>query len=679
MAVGRGVLETCTRTSTEREGEVQREIDETLANRSVAGVYTYAAASVILVAATGAYRLHPIAASALVIWVLFLGAFRLATARAFERFYPTHARLWRGAFCVGAIAVTATFGLASAAWLLARGLGADTLIVIVTISGISAGAMVNTSARLRLARAGILLLQIPQIVVLAGVAPWYALVMSLFPAFLLVETRNQHTALLLSFEQNRIIRADAAALAERTAQMRRIFDTVDQGFLTVASDGTMAPERSRLLDSWRGVGGDTEKLWEYVGRVDPNVGAMIALGWESLAEAFMPREVIVAQLPKRIQTGARTLQVEYREILKASCPAGTLVILSDVTNEIARERLQQEQRDFTMLVQRVLRDREGFFEFIEEVGELVRGLTSDQIDLTFAESRRLLHTVKGNAAMFGLQALSVTCHDLESRMCDTQDRMRENERQTLAAAWRDATGPMMTLLGRAESKIEMSPEEYDSIARGIARLAPRSDLAIFVERLRWEPTKVRLSRLSEQAQALAQRLGKGKIRVVMEANGLRLPHTKWAKFWSSFVHMIRNAVDHGLETSEERLLARKPAMGTLTIRTFMDQGEVVVSLADDGRGIDWSAVAASARSRGLPYATRVDLEEALFSDGLTTVNEVTEWSGRGVGLGAVRTSAQELGGRIAVASEPLLGTRFEFRFPGESRLDKLAPLTISPC
>jgi two-component system, chemotaxis family, sensor kinase CheA len=95
-------------------------------------------------------------------------------------------------------------------------------------------------------------------------------------------------------------------------------------------------------------------------------------------------------------------------------------------------------------------------------------------------------------------------------------------------------------------------------------------------------------------------------------------------------------------------------------------------LGDDGRGIDWSSVAAKAQRRGLPHETQSDLVEALFADGVTTRDEVNEYSGRGIGMGVIREACRSRGGEIHVDSQPGKGTTVEFRFPraavGESIL-----------
>jgi two-component system, chemotaxis family, sensor kinase CheA len=129
---------------------------------------------------------------------------------------------------------------------------------------------------------------------------------------------------------------------------------------------------------------------------------------------------------------------------------------------------------------------------------------------------------------------------------------------------------------------------------------------------------------------------------------------------------LRNAVDHGLEPPAERAAQGKPEHGRLELATRVDGEEFVIEVTDDGRGINWPKLGLRAQAAGLPYETRADLEAALFHDGVSTADEVTELSGRGVGLAAVKEAVLALNGRIAVQSHPHKGATFIFRFPKET-------------
>jgi chemotaxis protein histidine kinase CheA len=129
---------------------------------------------------------------------------------------------------------------------------------------------------------------------------------------------------------------------------------------------------------------------------------------------------------------------------------------------------------------------------------------------------------------------------------------------------------------------------------------------------------------------------------------------------------VRNALDHGIETPDERRGCGKSPTATLTLSTRLEGEELVIAFADDGRGVDWNEIKELARRRGLPHVAQADLEDALFSDGLSTKGTVSEYSGRGVGMAAVAAATRDLDGRVHVHSEPGGGTRVELRFPRAS-------------
>jgi len=151
--------------------------------------------------------------------------------------------------------------------------------------------------------------------------------------------------------------------------------------------------------------------------------------------------------------------------------------------------------------------------------------------------------------------------------------------------------------------------------------------------------------------------------VVIESNGLRLDPYHWSGLWSELVHVIRNAVDHGLERAEDRSAAQKPARPRLRLATKTAGDHLVIEIEDDGRGVDWDAVRRAARAKGLPADTNEDLTNALLSASVTTREVVTTTSGRGVGLAAVRQRVDALGGYIKLATAPGQGTLFQLAFP----------------
>ncbi|HYG90435.1 MAG TPA: chemotaxis protein CheA [Azospirillum sp.] len=182
-----------------------------------------------------------------------------------------------------------------------------------------------------------------------------------------------------------------------------------------------------------------------------------------------------------------------------------------------------------------------------------------------------------------------------------------------------------------------------------------------VLRLRMLPLAMTLQPLPRLVRDLSQRLAK---RVELHVTGERTEADKDVLdvLGEPLIHLVRNAVDHGIETPERRLAAGKPEAGTIRIDAHQDKDSVVIEVADDGAGIDAGAVRRKAVESGVIDAARAahmsDAEalSLVFLPGVSTARAVTDLSGRGVGMDAVRTAVEQAGGRIEIASEPGRGT-----------------------
>jgi two-component system chemotaxis sensor kinase CheA len=180
---------------------------------------------------------------------------------------------------------------------------------------------------------------------------------------------------------------------------------------------------------------------------------------------------------------------------------------------------------------------------------------------------------------------------------------------------------------------------------------------------------VRLSTLlapfPRAARELGAELGK-EIEVSIEGAGVEVDQKVLELLREPLVHLVRNAVDHGIETPEQRLVAGKPRAGHLVLRARTLGPTVTVEIEDDGRGVDVEAVAAALRARGESVevpASPEGLLELLCRHGLSTRTATTEHSGRGVGLDVVKRRTESLGGRLSLRSRPGHGTSFVLAVP----------------
>ncbi len=197
--------------------------------------------------------------------------------------------------------------------------------------------------------------------------------------------------------------------------------------------------------------------------------------------------------------------------------------------------------------------------------------------------------------------------------------------------------------------------------------------------MRTTPVRRILERLPRVAGELARELGK-RVRVDLAGDEIEVDRAVLDHLDGPLLHLVRNAVDHGIETPEARRAAGKPEIGVISVRAEGSGGRVRVCLSDDGGGIDAEAVRREAVERGLlldAVAEDLPLErvcELIFEPGMTTSDEVTEVSGRGVGMDAVKRTIEGLGGTLSVQTEPGVGTTFAMDLPSMVALQRVLVL-----
>ncbi len=452
-------------------------------------------------------------------------------------------------------------------------------------------------------------------------------------------------------------------LGRKNRDMQLVMDNVGQGFITLDIEGTMSAERSRVIDAWFGQAEGSPKFWDYLGRIDASVGEWFDLGWASLRDDVLPLSLSLEQLPAVVRKDDRTFELAYRPIMEGERLDKVIVVITDVTARIERERAEQAQREMMSIFRRTLSDKMALDGFFVETGTLVDAITlSEASDLTLL--RRHVHTLKGNTALFGIESVAAFCDRLEDGLNESAQAISDGDKKMLRTMWAKIKQMRAQLIDDASTgRVELDRQEYDAFVEDLRR-GPATDLLVArVASWQFEPATKRLALLGEQVRGLAKRLGKASVEVVCQPTSLRLPPLKWGAFWSAFAHVVRNTVDHGVETADERMMAGKPPQATVVLSVARETEHVVVTIADDGPGIDWIKIAARAERNNLPHATRADLEQALFVDGISSRADVTSTSGRGIGLSAVRDVVRELGGVVQIRNDPGRGTAFRFVLP----------------
>jgi len=207
----------------------------------------------------------------------------------------------------------------------------------------------------------------------------------------------------------------------------------------------------------------------------------------------------------------------------------------------------------------------------------------------------------------------------------------------------------------------------------ISRIA--DELQSSVMSIRMLPVKTVFQRFPRLVRDLARSQGK-EVRLVIEGEGIELDKTLLEQIGDPLVHVIRNAVDHGLEPPAERRAKGKDPSGQLTLRAFYEAGGVAIEITDDGRGLDVGALKRKAVEKGLLTLETADgmSEQAAFQlvflPGLTTAVKVTDVSGRGVGMDVVRSNVRNLQGTVEIRSKVGQGTAFLIKLPASLMISK---------
>ncbi|MBX9797129.1 chemotaxis protein CheA [Sphingomonas sp.] len=184
--------------------------------------------------------------------------------------------------------------------------------------------------------------------------------------------------------------------------------------------------------------------------------------------------------------------------------------------------------------------------------------------------------------------------------------------------------------------------------------------------IRAQPIGSVFSRVPRILRELESSTGK-RVRLEMSGEATELDKTVLERLGEPLTHLIRNAVDHGIEPANERLAAGKTADGVLYLSAEQRSGRILIQVRDDGKGIDRSRVLAKARERGLvapdQQLSDEDIDNLIFAPGFSTAQQVSNISGRGVGMDVVRQNVKDLGGRITIDSRPGQGCTFTLALP----------------
>ncbi|MFW5683358.1 MAG: ATP-binding protein [Spirochaetota bacterium] len=471
-------------------------------------------------------------------------------------------------------------------------------------------------------------------------------------------------------------------IEERTSAIRSMLDVTGDGFLTFGPDYRVAPEYSKPCEEIFGGPIAGKRLPDLL-YIDERPRQEFVDGLDLFFTGKAKAEVIFDLLDHRIEVRDRIIEISYRAIDETT----VMCALTDVTEQERLEAAVEEQNRRRDLILRVVSSKQYFATFVDEANELfqvLEAISSHRTNTIPSETAERLaaqvHTFKGNASFLGFTRTATVAHDFEDQLAALpilqSDLDLSSEIFVLKRQYYEEYNAIAETLGERWindlTTINVPATMIEKVENYVRRkYAGDQALVRAMEQLRSVPLVDLFSRYPQLIRDIAGRRGRRVRDVELTGGEFRVLPERFEGLASTMTHIARNMIEHGIESPAERELKGKDPRGEVRIDITRNDGEVTISLSDDGQGISFPAVEARARERGLidgeGTPSRTELLGLLFSAGFSTTDEVTTTSGRGVGLNAVQQSVKRLGGRIAVETKPGRGTTFRITVPEQPR------------
>jgi two-component system chemotaxis sensor kinase CheA len=218
----------------------------------------------------------------------------------------------------------------------------------------------------------------------------------------------------------------------------------------------------------------------------------------------------------------------------------------------------------------------------------------------------------------------------------------------------------------AQSASQIDPVEFERLHNGLIQLERNTrDLQESVMSIRMMPMSVVFSRFPRVVRDISQKLGK-QVELKLSGESTELDKSLIERITDPLTHLVRNSLDHGIEPPEVRAEKGKPAVGTITLSAYHQSGNIVIEVGDDGAGLNRDKILSKAKERGLSVHDQMTDQEVfalIFEAGFSTADQITEVSGRGVGMDVVKKNITAMGGRVDIDSMAGIGTRMTVRLP----------------
>lgn len=467
---------------------------------------------------------------------------------------------------------------------------------------------------------------------------------------------------------------------ERTQQissmnrlMKALLDSLSQGFFIFDKNGLCLEVSSKACEHTVESQPAGKMIWDVLRLAENKVDGFKKWMMTCFSE-LLPFEDLAPLGPAEFpHSKGRNISLEYFPLRNAENQIdGVVVVASDITSLVEARKQAENEKHHAKLIINMIRSKNEMGRFIREsqtmLSELRSAITKPQPQWDSEAIFRSLHTLKGGASLFSVHTVAESCHNAETRLTNYKDNpTQENadklksQCQAVELQFSGFLNETKDILGASilsqERLLEVSVTELNKLLEKLQAIPQAKTIAEnALAHLLFEPIKNFFDPYKEVAFRVAEKENKMLRNVEFKNAMIPVVPEIYGPLFATFVHAFRNSVDHGIELPEVRHKLGKSEGGEIVVqftRLDLPTPTLRISLSDDGGGVDPAKIRAKLAGKGINTDKESDHEviQHIFDSQFSTKDQVTETSGRGVGMDAIKYEALALGGKVWVESE----------------------------